>query len=718
MSKRSLQRAQSRRAESERRRLARRAGRAVAGAGAMLGASALLAPGAHAANLAVTNLADSGAGSLRDALATANLDAAQDTITFASSLSGQITLGGELPVLAATTIVGPGAGQVTINGGGGTRLFAVDTDAMGAEGDIAAFSGLTFTGGHASGSANTSASDGGAIHAGRGSRLEVSDSVFVDNHADHYGGAINVELGGLTLTGSTLRDNSATLYGGALSINETHLPVTVTSSTISGNSALWGGGVSVYDPHGPAGTTFDRTTISGNTSTRNGGGIWVEDTHEGAAVTVLSSTVSGNTAGDGGGGVSFGETVGGPSAVINSTISGNTAAFGGGLQFADAARLDPAYPALTDDGSFALRGSTVSGNHATDSGGGVWRGYPQSDSTMLRLDAPVTVQSTVVSGNDAQNAAPDLGASAGVGGALTLGNSLIQNTSGSVFTQSPDGTNLLGVDPVLSALGDHGGPTQTLVPASTSPLLDAGVGSGQATDQRGLSRSVDLAGKANGPGSDGTDIGAVELPASAGPPVPPSPPATPGPAPATSRVVTPIADGTPTVCSDLRIALRPVSTKGGVALTGVTLSRYAGLEAKLFAGTRQVGTAGVQADGTFAAIVPRPKKGESTSYSAVVADAKSLGYKLATGLAAFTVNGTKLSARITGPKATRPRQVSLYVQNSCSKRKRVGIMTVAANGTVKTTIRRPTKGFAVYRISTQIKGNAKGFLAPSLLVLR
>src|SRR5690606_26446992 len=60
---------------------------------------------------------DSGSGSLRDVINTANLTPEPDTITFAPGLSGPITLVSHLPqITEPLTIIGPGADQITITG--------------------------------------------------------------------------------------------------------------------------------------------------------------------------------------------------------------------------------------------------------------------------------------------------------------------------------------------------------------------------------------------------------------------------------------------------------------------------------------------------------------------------------------------------------------------------------------------------------------------------
>ena len=68
--------------------------------------------------LTVVNLLDSGPGSLRDAVATANSSPGADTIKFASGLKGTIALSSELAITDDVTISGPGAGRLTVSGGG------------------------------------------------------------------------------------------------------------------------------------------------------------------------------------------------------------------------------------------------------------------------------------------------------------------------------------------------------------------------------------------------------------------------------------------------------------------------------------------------------------------------------------------------------------------------------------------------------------------------
>ena len=131
--------------------------------------------------------------------------------------------------------------------------------------------------------------------------------------------------------------------------------MTVTNSTVSGNSASGNGGgiygstltVSQLDPFGQLGRrrrrrdlrlrTSDRhrLDLSGNLAGGNGGGIYGSSTR-----TVTNSTVSGNSAGNGGGIYDAGTVT-----VTNSTLSGNLGRKrGGGIYnywHADRHRLDP-----------------------------------------------------------------------------------------------------------------------------------------------------------------------------------------------------------------------------------------------------------------------------------------------------------------------------------------------------------------------------------------
>src|SRR4029450_5944004 len=74
----------------------------------------------------VLNLADSGAGSLRQAVLDANALAGADTIEFADGLQGTIAMtSGQLSITDDLTIDGPAADQIAVSGSHQSRVFSI-----------------------------------------------------------------------------------------------------------------------------------------------------------------------------------------------------------------------------------------------------------------------------------------------------------------------------------------------------------------------------------------------------------------------------------------------------------------------------------------------------------------------------------------------------------------------------------------------------------------
>ena len=228
-----------------------------------------------AATLTVTSLADSGPGSLRDAISTASPG---DTIVFA--VTGTIVLtSGQLSVNEDVTISGPGAESLAISGNHASRVFDID-------GTVAlTISNLTIENGNGVGFGIVT---GGAGILNYEGTLTVINSTFSGN-SEYLGGAIRNYQGTLTVINSTFSGNSAKRDSGADGggILNDQGTATVTSSTFSSNSSDGGGG-------GIANTTGTlaviNSTFSGN-SARSGGGI-----SSGGTLTVINSTFSGNSA--------------------------------------------------------------------------------------------------------------------------------------------------------------------------------------------------------------------------------------------------------------------------------------------------------------------------------------------------------------------------------------------------------------------------------------
>jgi hypothetical protein len=282
-----------------------------------------------AVNPPVKNTADSGQGSLRQAV----LDACPgSTITFDTAVvfatPQTIALSGQIVINKDLTIVGPGAGILTLQNtaatGPASRIFLV------ASGVTATISGMTITGGSTSG---TSSGGGGIRNLGT---LSVTGAVITDNDATDPatgGGGIS-NFGSLTLTDSTVSDNTSAFGGGGLFMFEGGTAV-IRNSTFNGNTAAQGGGGMTIQSSSaaiPAWLTIVNSTISGNSSTATGGGIVnVAITGGTTTATIINTTITGNTSPGGSGITNAVQTSGTATLSLHNSIVANNS---GGTQIA------------------------------------------------------------------------------------------------------------------------------------------------------------------------------------------------------------------------------------------------------------------------------------------------------------------------------------------------------------------------------------------------
>src|SRR5579875_644849 len=179
--------------------------------------------------LTVTNTNDSGAGSLRAALAAAQNG---DTINFAPSLEGQtIALtSGQVNITKNITITGLGANELTVSGSGSSRVFDVSSGVTASISGLTIANGMADQGGGVSNSGTLSLShvallnnealgdsaftgNGGGIFNNAGASLAIDHSKFLNNQAVGVtgiglgGGIFN--LGTVTIAGSTFDSNVA-----------------------------------------------------------------------------------------------------------------------------------------------------------------------------------------------------------------------------------------------------------------------------------------------------------------------------------------------------------------------------------------------------------------------------------------------------------------------------------------------------------------------------
>jgi hypothetical protein len=308
----------------------------------------------------VLNLADSGDGSLRQAVLAANINPGPDAIDFANGLSGTIPLTtGQLSITDDLTIDGPGADRLAVSGSHRSRVFGISGGAR------VAISGLTITDGLAVGAPG----DGGGI-LNTGSTLSLDRVVLSNNQAvgvpggQARGGAIaNLAGARLTVTDCGFTQNQAVGgtggggLGGAIENNASRLIV----------SRCW----------------FLDNQARGRDEGRNGLGGAI-DNGMAAAATVSQSTFLGNRAVGGDGGVVTGaqafEFIGGglggairsgnsTLTVEDSTFTGNQAIGGNGGRAASTARdydISFGYGGglFNFSGTAVVRGSTFTDNHA------------------------------------------------------------------------------------------------------------------------------------------------------------------------------------------------------------------------------------------------------------------------------------------------------------------------------------------------------------------
>jgi len=477
-------------------------------AGVILAAAWLLsARSARANNPPVSNTADSGPGSLRDAIANAPY---YGTITFDPSVTGTITLtSGELGIIGNLTIIGPGASLLTVSGNNASRIFNI------APSGTATISGLSISAGENQGADSSSGNGapgegGGIFNAGNLTLTDctVSQNQVLGGQGGTYGGG---GLGGgiyssgtLTLVNCLITQNSAVGGAGTVVLSSTdglgggifsQGALALTNCTVSWNAASGGGDVffgSIFGGDGDGGGLyvvqmglFANCTIANNSAYgeegfstpgnhvpagfAQGGGLFVENDNptQALSLTVIltSCTISGNFCVGGG---------------VNSPLAGAPGgAFGGGIYAGSTSSYAPAVAPT-------LNNTIVSDNVVV---GGYGSGGPNGEAT-----------GPDVYGDFASGGFNLIGAADGSFGWIASGN-------GADLT----GTTNAPMNAQLGQLQNNGGATPTLALASTSPAVDKGCGFGLTTDQRGSPRAVDFLGLPHPAGGDWSDIGAFEL---------------------------------------------------------------------------------------------------------------------------------------------------------------------------------------------------------------
>jgi hypothetical protein len=284
-------------------------------------------------------------------------------------------------------------------------------------------------------------------------------AVLFDLNSAAIGGAVQNSFGGeIELSQATFMNNSSEQIGGAI-VNGSEAHLVLTESAITSNMAtLDGGGISndgIVD--------LMRVLIHDNQA-ENGGGI---RNYSSGVLSLENSTISSNYAEQNGGGV-YNE---GKAYALHSTITSNRAS------------SDPISP--------------------SGSGGGVYNAE----------GVKFIVQDTILFANYSQSIF--LEDNDCYGAFITQHYNLV-GTLEDCTLEGDQGLDLIGVDPLLGALADNGGPTMTRALLPGSPAIDAANPAGcfgildvlLTSDQRGHPLPWD----GDADGTRRCDIGAYEAP--------------------------------------------------------------------------------------------------------------------------------------------------------------------------------------------------------------
>ena len=364
------------------------------------------------------------------------------------------------------------AGDAADDGGGGVFNNG---------GRVAIDGGTVISGNQATGAAG---SGGGVLSVANTqdvlliSIITVSSSTISGNSATRAGGGVEIAAGNYVSVDATLDGNttgSAPGNGGGLHVTGMESLINIDGGSVSNNSATNEGG-GLWNQSGST-MTLEGVSITGNTVANadavadqllSGGGLY----NNGGTLTITSSTVANNTVT-----LADGSPAGGAGGgVANSGTAGSLSIFTSTL----AGNTAPIGGAIANVATANLQNSTVTDNTASTAGGGISQAVAEFDGNSSVPS--FVVEGSILSANTAPtdpNLSVDLNESDFVSNGY---NFLGSDVSGIITLSSND---LSGDDPQLGTLMNNGGTVMTYEPECGSPLINAGNPDNDSPDQIG-----------------------------------------------------------------------------------------------------------------------------------------------------------------------------------------------------------------------------------------
>jgi hypothetical protein len=462
-----------------------------------------------------------------------------------------ITITSTLDISAATTTI-DGGGLITLSGAGSQRI--IRHRSLSAASTLT-LRNLTITDGYASGKASA-ANGAGVLSIFQGANPSFKPTLIIENVTfrnnrsvqaggatayDYGGGAIYSQGGSVTISNSQFLNNHADNgAGGAVHILQSGL--SISGTTFDGNSAIGSrpqdsqGGAIYIDGLGGANGVFSvsESSFRNNQSYNSGGAIYVNMYEDSTRTTIVRSSFENNAiiGGSGGlggaisgGGTNRGSGTGNPeisireSTFANNRVQRSSSPFdgsGGALAFAQRARISisnstffrnraegssvnangGALYVVNNTDQFSITNSTFAENSAGWVGGAI-------SNARISGNPGGILRNVLFANNSADNGPHDWDIQQHCSSELDDQGGNFQypprNSNGNFFNEVTcfagksdlSQRNLPDFqDPQLLSLAETGGPTKTIPLAHTSPAINAAIGSNcPSTDQRGTARN-------------------------------------------------------------------------------------------------------------------------------------------------------------------------------------------------------------------------------------